>query len=395
MPLLSIFGDYDGQHHLAKVAVDLSNSGLLFCRESEGDAIASTRAFALVERCNHASFSNQVRNAKRGDLSLEGVEGVDQATSMARVAILIGLFAEAHGLDVAEDTQGDARDARRLQAVRLLVAETTHARSLLVPFLYALGRVPQSEPLGIVESVWKYAYGAEIVPGNAPEGGFVPRHPGELAAAEAFAIRAQEYILQEYSIGGKRSIPTSSTVVTASVHTVAENFLRSKVVTRVAAGTLHIDVQCFLFAAKSTIYSHVSPMYMLKLKSLEGLGLSVGGKGNTCVESPSPADLFRQIAWRDAEEICPERLLSRYRERGRSLQIKERYHCVPPLWARSDSTLDVKAGVLVLNGFDMAKACGDQREEGDPSPISVAGVLYYQVPSTAWCLEHIMVHGLK
>jgi hypothetical protein len=43
-------------------------------------------------------------------------------------------------------------------------------------------------------------------------------------------------------------------------------------------------------------------------------------------------------------------------------------------------------GCLEINAFTT-------KEEADTSDLS--GCLYYQCPSVAWCMEYIMVHGLK
>ena len=385
VPVLSVFGEYDGQHHLAKVAIDIANSGVLFHDDDMDDVEAARTSFAMVERCNHAMFSRPENiNTRRGDLPLDGVEGVDHGAAMARVASLVAAFSRANGLDGPGDGTDD-KSVTRDAAALLLRTETRRARALLVPFLTALGRA-SAQPTD--NMILKYATGAEMVPANAPPGSFVPRHPGELLAGEQFALRAQEYVM-----GGRHA----SVVVTATVHTVYANFLRSKVYQRVDASTGRtvVDVQCFLFSAKGCEYSHVSPIYALKLKSLLGLGLSTGRKAAS-ESTPTPADLF-DLSMRRAEELCPEELLARFRARGKPLKVVERFHCVPPLWAKSQSKMN-GSSTLVLNAFDVSKACGGRGErepEREQSPLSMHGLLYVHVPSEAFCLEHIMVGAFK
>ena len=378
-PLLSIFGELDGQHHLGKVAIDLSNSGLIF-----GDTNnSSMRSFAMVERCNHASFSNGNRNARRGDLSLHGLDRVDASESMSRVAGLVITFAEAHILYTSIP-----RSDTRLEAFERLRKETLRASKLLIPFLVALGRCPERclRSAGgeeeVLDRLWNYATGGEMVPGDAPENILLPRHPGELAEAERFACQ-----LQEYALGEPRS--SRSVVIKATVHTVFDTFLRSKVYQYEDAIHTVLNVQCFLFSGRGQEYSHVSPMYALKLKSADGIGLPAAENSNVFIETEiGPAKAF-DMAWKRAKQLCPPELLERFARRGRPLRVKERYHCVPPLWARSRSRLD--GDVLTLNGWGGAAS----KSENESDPISISGVFYLQVPSPAWCLEHMMVHGMR
>lgn len=390
-PLLSVFGEYDGQHHLAKVAIDLGNSGLLF----DEPAVAQLHSFAMVDRCNHASFSNQERNAGRGDLSLDGLDGVDQTRSMSRVASLICTFAEAHGL----------ANGAAAEAARRLRAETDLSATLLLPFLRALGRVPESysrSHRGNTDDalLWKYASGREMLPGDAPERSFAPRHPGELAMAERFARQTQEYVFASESDEGRTS---RRPLVTATVHTVFETYLRSKVVEWMdkETGMMIVNVQVCLFSATGEEYSHVSPLYALKLsRDFPANGQDDGEKAVHESGTPGPADIFN-LAWRRAEELCPPELMRRFHARGRGKpMIKEHFFCVPPLWAKSRTKLT--GNVLTLNGFDSSRTCGTHVmnragvTEGDVSPTyRIANVLYIQVPSPAWCLEHMMVHALK
>ena len=393
LPLLSVFGEFDGQHHLAKVAIDLCNSGLIF----EEPSIAHLRSFAMVDRCNHASFSNQKRNSGRGDLSLDGLDGVDQVLSMNRVASLVRTFAEAYDLV-------DAEASLAAEAASRLRAETDRSSRLLIPFLVALGRVPESylrSPLPESAEdalLWKYASGKEMLPGDAPGNSFAPRHPGELAMAERFARQTQEYIFLA-ALGTLRPPVT----VTATVHTVFETFLRSKVVECVDSetGKMMVNVQIFPFASSGEEYTHVSPMYAMKLR--QGLPRAEQGKKQKAVDesgSPTAADIFNDLAWKRGEELCPPELLRRFHNRSRGKPVvKEHFFCVPPLWAKS--RIKMAGNVLTLNAFDSSKTCGlslgqsSKPEEGKRWTYRIASVLYVQVPSPAWVLEHIMVHALK
>ncbi len=395
-PLLSLFGEFDGQHHLAKVAIDLCNSGLLFDEPS----IAPLRSFAMVDRCNHASFSNQKRNAGRGDLSLDGLDGVDQSLSMDRVASIIGTFAEAHGLVNVDWTETEASVAA--EAASRLRTETNRSMKLLIPFLVALGRVPESylqSPVpGNTEDalLWKYASGREMVPGDAPENSFAPRHPGELGMAERFAQKSQEYVFASDSAVSKGTSRPPLTV-TATVHTVFETFLRSKVVEYMNSetGKMIVNVQIFPFSSSDEEYSHVSHMYAMKLR----LGLPGARQGNDKKAvyecgAPSPTDIFNDLAWKRAEELCPPELLSRFQSRGQGKPIvKEHFFCLPPLWAKSRITL--AGNVLTLNAFGKSKTCGEREPPTNRITRRTSSVLYIQVPSPAWCLEHMMVHALK
>jgi hypothetical protein len=354
-PVLSIFGDYDGQQHIGKVAVDLSNSGLLF---SEGTH-HQKYSFAFIEKCNHAFFSDAKRNERRGDLSLDGIEGVSQDAAMSRVARLIVMFASANGLM--------ARAEASRESAKHLEIETECVVTMLTPFLRVLGRATDdASQLGSKGASWaKYSLGREMLPVGAPSNCFVPYHPGEMAEAERFACEAQMYVLGD----------VHKIVVQATVHTVFDTFLRSKV-SEWMDGDVHvIEVQCYLSVAKGTEYSHVSPIYSLKLKDL-----SLNDKRD------SPSDLFHDLSWARAKASCPPAFLERYQTRGKVLKVKEKFHCIPPLWAKTSCV--VSGGTLTLQAINVE----DPSFLGDQRP---AGLLYYQIPSVAWCMEHMLVHGLK
>lgn len=380
-PLLYLFGDYDGQQHLAKVSIDLSTSGLaLDLSKRACEKEHERHYFAMINNCNHASFSNGKRNASRGDLSLDDVGSPSQEHALDQVCSLISSFAYAHVLDsCGKDITHYHRE--------LLLDETKNTVALLGPYLRALGRLPMDD-IDILNKetqlVYQYAIGHEILPADLMFHRVELNHPGQLARAEEFGIMAQKYLLSDYR---ERKVLDVEVIVSCKVHTVFENFLYSKVLERRDSRAIYLEVQCLASCpCKGTGYSTVAPFYAMKLKSLSGLV----SEQNLSREL-SPKDLFK-LSWDKAIKCCPISMLQRFNSRGQELHVKEAWHYIPPLWAKSRSRVS-KSGELTLQCYkpnlDMS------RETRVSNSVDISGILYCQVPSVAWCLEYMLVHGIR
>ena len=380
-PLLYIFGEYDGQQHLAKVSIDLSTSGLaLDLCKSVCEREHERHYFAMIANCNHASFSNGKRNASRGDLPLDSAGSPTQAHALNQVYSLVSSFAYAHVLnECGEDIMHHHHE--------ILLDETKVTVALLGPYLRALGRLPIDE-VDILDKetrlVYQYAIGQEMLPSDANFYRLGLSHPGQLGRAEEFAIMTQEYLLGDYR---QRKVLDMEVIVTCKVHTIFENFLYSKVLEHRDSRAIYLEVQCLASCpCKGTGYSTIAPFYAMKLKSLSGL---VGKQILT--REMSPKDIFR-LSWDKAIKCCPISMLQRFHRRGQELHVKEAWHCIPPLWAKSRSRVS-KSGELTLQCYK--PNLNLTRGTKVSNSIDISGILYCQVPSVAWCLEYMMVHGIR
>ena len=365
LPVLSIFGEFDGQQHLGKVAIDLCNSGVFF------GGSRSACYFAMIPKCNHASCSNGKRNALRGDISIEGIQDASINTVTSQVADLT----LSHFIPSVMSSKDDAELNRQTQS----------SMSLLQGYLQELGRIPRKytpEDSSYSEfmQVLRYCGGNEMSHADATQATLL-FHPGQLARADEFAVHVQKYILEATCQNEKRTI-----VVTANVHTDTENFRHSPVTQRETPSTLSIEVQCLASVPiKGTEYAIVAPCYALKLFSPRQHLETRGFDG-----TPSLVQDIFNIAWNRAEESAAHVLLKRFQERGHPLVVTTNFHCLPQRWMSSQSTL--KNGKLTLQTF--GTSFGDtQGRVADP--FNQPGLLCCHVPSVAWCMEYIYVHGLK
>lgn len=321
LPVLSIFGDYDGQQHLGKVAIDVCNSGILFEMPHMRECY-----FAMIEKCNHASFSNGKRNAGRGDISIEGVDGASMEQVSHQVADLI-LTHFVQTTIVLKDGQNG-----NLEYHVAYLKEQTRASSMLVQgYLQELGRLPieyslESPQDKEIMQVLRYAGGNEMVHADKLGAGIMMYHPGQLARADDFAIHAQKFILGQENTRDRNG---RVIVVTANVHTSRDNFMYSSVKQRVTPTTLYLEVQCLANAPlEKTEYTIVSPCYALKLISPQGINDDVELLQNV----PTPKDIFNSLAWQRAERASAKVFRNRFLERGRQLTVTNVYHCLPHRW---------------------------------------------------------------
>lgn len=380
LPVLSIFGDFDGQQHVCKVAIDLCNSGVLF---SECSDTVGACYFAMISKCNHASFSNGKRNALRGDLPLDGIEGSSiYAVSIQVAELILSKFLYAARLI------GDPDSPSTLGRVAFLREQTQASISLLKGYLRELGRIPRHESTSSVSKemtkILRYACGNEMVHADKLGNGITMYHPGQLARADEFAVCAQRFILKNTRNHDQRSI-----FVTANVHTSEENFKYSRVAQWETPTSLHIEVQCFAnVPIKGTEYTIVSPCYALKLLCAK----DIHGKGLDDVETIAKG-IF-DIAWHHAERSSPQVLHKRYLEYGHSLAVTFAFHCIPQRWVSSKSILK-RNGILKLQGYTTNSAATNQSSVRMDDSFDQPGLLCIHIPSVAWCMEYMFVHGLK
>ncbi len=366
LPVLSIFGEYDGQQHLAKVAIDLCNSGILF------GGTCSPCFFAMIPKCNHASFSNGNRNAMRGDISIDNLQGSLSTRSVGhQVADLI----LSHFIPAVMSSGN----------TKVLHRQTQESISLLRGFLQELGRITRcvgEENPHCMEMmhVLKYCSGNEMMHADLlGQHGILFHHPGQLARADEFAVDVQKYILGSMHDDRKRTI-----IVTANVHTDLDTFKLSPVKTRETCTSVHIEVQCLAnVPLKGTEYTTVSPCYAMKLVSPQYLSQTS--------ELPSIEDMFN-LAWHRAEESAEPALLRRFMERGHPLTIRSKSHTIPQRWLSSKST--IRDGVLTLHHI-WCNTTGDHPVRVDDSFHQPAGLFCCHIPSIAWCMEYMYVHSLK
>ena len=363
---LSIYGDLDGQCHAAKAAIALCAGRHRDCHH-----------FCMIPNCNHASFSNGARNTARGDIAITSPTVRLEDTAHAICNAIAQFLASEY--------------AQSSEAREFLNCETAKTWKTLSPYLQELGRLPSdydcsasniSRSDGELERVLSYAVGREAATMTcaSPE---VLVHPGELGRAEEFAIRAQELILQPILSHTKCNIK-----VTAQVHTCQKNFMYSKArIRQDDINNLHISVQCISSVqVQGTEFSMVSPFYALKLKSLKQVCImlehdAVDGTETIC------ENLFN-FSWKRAFDASANHIRERFTERGQPIVCKEIRQPRAPDWVISRPVLT--PGCLEINAFTTM-------EEADTSSnlLDVSGCLYYQCPSIAWCMEYIMVHGLK
>lgn len=367
---LSIYGDVDGQTHAAKAAVAL-------CGSRHRDGFRSHH-FTMIPNCNHASFSNGVRNTARGDIAVTSPSGSLEDSADAICNTIAQFLASEY--------------AQSSEALEFLNCETAKMWTALSPYLRELGRLPFnydcsasniSRSDGELERVLSYAAGREAatIGGTSPA---VLTHPGELGRAEEFAIQAQELMLQP--ILGHT---TCDIKVTAQVHTCSKNFMYSKAkLYRDKSNTVHISVQCISnVQVQGTEFSMISPFYALKLKSLKQVCIMLQ-HAHEVDDTETICEKLFNSAWKRAFDASPNNIRERFTERGQPIVCKEIRPSRAPDWVTSRPVLT--PGCLELNAFTT-------KEEADTSSnlLDVSGCLYYQCPSVAWCMEYIMVHGLK
>jgi hypothetical protein len=362
---LSIYGDLDGQSHAAKAAIAL-------CAGRHKDCMRS-HYFCMIPNCNHASFSNGVRNTLRGDIAITSPDVRLDDTAHAICNTIAQFLASEYA------QSGEARE--------FLNCETEKTWKTLSPYLRELGRLPSdydcstssiSRSDGELERVLSYAAGREAatMASTSPE---LLNHPGELGRAEEFAIRAQQLILQPILGHTKCNIK-----VTAQVHTSQKNFMYSKArMCPEKSSDLHISVQCISnVQVQGTEFSMVSPFYALKLKSLKQVCIML--QHDVADDTETICEKLFNSSWKRAFDASANHIRERFTERGQPLICKEIHPSRAPDWVTSRPVLT--PGCLEINAFTT-------KEEADTSDLS--GCLYYQCPSVAWCMEYIMVHGLK
>ena len=425
-PLMHIFGELDGQQHQCRAALSAAEAALMAPALGRR-ATSKERPVALISGMNHAQISNGIVNVARGDLEAE----VDSAVALQEVAEKLMAFLTAHAQVGGGGTRKIVAPEDKEKAVDVLEDATLHAAQQLSPYTRALGRISAEDLLTRSENAKSsdsslpqplaYARGAEAIHYASPALPFTA-HPGEIHAAEVFAVRAQkralEAVLPADVVAG---IPVAAVVHTselAFIHSQGR-ILSSNEAPHGVALQVHCLLQRDIYPEKrdnnTVVYSPmntISPVYALKLKSghqvaaaLQSFSVEKIKVKRECDDETIFGAQLSTEMYEEALKLVGERAKERFLRRGTKLQ----FHKGTEKWAKPWEWISAplqftpleKEEEQVDDGSMMAvsvpNVMTEVQKEGpfDEGAGRFAGVLYCKCVSLAWACEYVLVAGLR
>ena len=402
IPVLSIFGDLDGQAHLVKAALAIQN-GLAGVSTEAPLSIVSRRAFSIIKGANHAHFSNDVVNFLRGDLKASK----DQKETANDISAIIN-----HFVKVNLPAGSAIRPATILSSRRALLHSTVEAASLVSPYLEALRGTPSFSVRFLSEAsnhqkyeenefsscALRLAHGAEMISFVHPVLAEVIAHPGEIAKAECFVLNSQKRLLSGL-LDGNHCLE-QRTRLSVTVHTSMQSFQHSlgriTVLQPGRNSQVCLHLQCFMkreaYGSEYNPLARISPVYLIKGWSLKNITEILKNSGiefeeenvHRCV---TPADINNDILNSALMKLSPE-FRNRYEERGIKIACRENPIDTLAEWLRSTPNIERK-------GYETVVSCPILVDDNDSNNMEQSQMLYYQCPSMAWFMEYIMIGGLR
>ncbi|GLI58893.1 hypothetical protein VaNZ11_000660, partial [Volvox africanus] len=288
----------------------------------------------VVPGLNHGNTSNGQARTQRGDITA-GVAEYGKCIEL--LGGLIGAFATAHLTTSA---------AARSQASHVLLDAVRQSMHLTAPYCVALGLGSPAAAFPAASSASAAAADGQIpllpLPGVSEAcriGGLVAGaqrtagrdastalHPGEIAEAEAHAVKLQLRVLLDLPPSELRRL-----TVVATAHTDVETFLYSQPVMLLQEGPqegkasrwlLHVHVMMHYRALDTPglTLAPRAPDYWLKLKCAQFVAAMLHLPNPDQYITPTPAELNR-LALEAALAATPLPVLERYRTLGRQLEF--------------------------------------------------------------------------
>ncbi|GIL70335.1 hypothetical protein Vretimale_3442 [Volvox reticuliferus] len=324
-PLMMLVGELDGQMRWPLLSPYIAETAAMATKFGPGFA-AVNKPVVVVSELNHGHTSNGQARTQRGDITA-GV--AEYGKCIEQVGGLIGAFATAHLTTSA---------AARSQASRTLLNEVRQSMCLTAPYCIALG-------LGNPAAAFPMAATGDGpgATGASRAGGLVTGaqriagqdastalHPGEVAEAEAHAVKLQLHVL-----AGLPPSELQRLTVVATAHTDVETFLYSQPVmlpqegpqegpqeVKTSRWLLHIHVMMHYKAldAPGLTLAPRAPDYWLKLKCAQFVAAMLHLPNPDQYATPAPAELNR-LALEAALAAAPLPVVERYRALGRQLEF--------------------------------------------------------------------------
>lgn len=329
-PLMHIFGQADGQTPLAIAAVTIGDAAISAASLTPATA-AKARPVVLISGCNHAHFSNGIVKTARGDLPTD--TSID--ASAEDIANALATFVAANAPGVNPDKAN--------AAAKFLARETICSAMLLSSYAAVLGRIP----LDKLYSHEISELGLTLARGTGAEMGYAANpltamlaHPGELRAAETFAVLLQRSLLH----GLVPEDLADDISIAATVHTHPSTFTYSQATLLPPCGgegdtygamAWSLQVHCLLERAErvgATPISTLAPVYALKLKSgaqvaavLHAAGLMSQPSSRSAQEGEMTSAEVNNRVLRSAKKVMHPELLEEYEARGRPVTFTDKY----------------------------------------------------------------------
>jgi len=402
-PVLNVTGELDGQMLIsqqAAAAVDAADNASRLSLHH----VAAFQPVVFIPGVNHMQIGpgvEQCNPASSEPVDLEADISHEGATQ--RVATVMADFLAVHRASPALQKEATHRMVDRVVASAELIGPLVQASgrgdiAKLVRELAQDPHLPQPH-LSARAGLTPRAVGGEVFPASLNDAGKWLAHPGELAAAEAAVVRAQQRVLA--------CLPQAlqdRVVIAATTHTDETPFLYNQpTIQRLPDGRVllrpHVYLWRHFLETKQRVQAAVHPEYAMKLRTAGAVAGALGEQEELekhRESTVSPTHLNNEIL-EDALKVLPEAARERYQKRGKKWHCSSRTDFSPPQWVQDEHVTFTDDGDITQINAPIVQTMLP------PQPVAdydrgmgrFVGNLYFKVLSPARAMEWLMIDALR